>query len=43
MKKQKTKSKTWEVMGYYFDGKQAWTHLKSLDNRMKIKRVRGLI
>lgn len=43
MKKKKKTIKTWEVIGYYFDGRQAWTHLQSLKDRVKMKRIKGIV
>lgn len=40
-KKKKKKNKTWEVVGYYLDGKGSWTLLRD-PKTGKEKKIKGI-
>lgn len=42
-KPKKTKETLWDIEGYYFDGKKAYTYLRSKKDFRKTKKVEGII
>ena len=42
-KPKKTKKTVWDIEGYYFDGKKAYTYLRSKKDFRKTKKVEGII
>ena len=41
-KNKKPKIKTWEIVGYYIDGKGAYTMLEDKKDRRKHKMIKGV-
>jgi len=40
--KKKKKEKVWEISGYYYDGKTAYTLLVAADGSGKTKKIKGV-
>lgn len=41
-KKKKPKTKNWEIEGYYYDGKDAYTYFRDPKDFRKIKIIKGI-
>ena len=42
MVRKKSKNKTWIIVGYYYDGKDAYTLLEDKYDSTKQKRIKGI-
>jgi len=40
--KKKPKVKTWDIEGYYYDGKDAYTYVRDRKDPRKSKRIKGI-
>ena len=40
--KKKPKIKTWDIVGYYYDGKDAYTMVEDKKDRRKHKMIKGV-
>lgn len=42
-RKKKLKNKTWIIVGYYYDGKNAYTLLQDKNDCTKQKQIKGIV